>query len=87
MLYDFIISTSLSTASSHTLNLVHKLESTHTTLPHSLKALEDALETLGADLDRVNLQLLVGEKAFGNGESLLRKLVVLGNGREVHAEF
>ena len=74
-------------ASSHHLKLVHKLESTDTSLSHSLKALEDALKTLGANLDRVHLQLLLGEKAFGNGESLLRKLVVFRDGWEAHAEL
>lgn len=74
-------------ASSHHLKLVHKLESTDTSLPHSLKALEDALKTLGADLDGVHLQLLLGEKTFGNGESLLRKLVVFRDGWEAHAEL
>jgi len=66
---------------------VHKLETTDTSLPHSLKALEDALKTLASNLDRVHSQLLFGEKAFGNSESLLGKLVVVGEGREVHAEL
>jgi hypothetical protein len=69
------------------LQLVHKLESTHTALPHSLKALEDALETLASDLHRVHNQLLLGQKALGNSEGFLRELVVVRVGREVHAEL
>ena len=87
VLYHSIVSFLSDKASSHTLKLVHKLESTDTSLPHGLKALEDSLKTLGADLDRVHLQLLLGEKAFGNGESLLCKLVVLWDGWEAHAEL
>lgn len=60
-----------------------KLESTHASLPHGLKALEDTLETLASNLDRVHSQLLLSEEAFGNGESLLRELVVGREGGEV----
>lgn len=60
-----------------------KLESTHASLPHGLKALEDTFETLASNLDRVHSQLLLSEETFGNGESLLRELVVGREGGEV----
>lgn len=60
-----------------------KLEATDASLPHGLQTLEDTLETLASNLDRVHSQLLLSEEAFGNGESLLRERVVVREGREV----
>jgi hypothetical protein len=69
------------------LQLVDQLESTHTSLPHGLQSIENALKARVSNLHRVNGQLLLSEKALSNSEALLRELVVRRVGREVHAEL
>jgi hypothetical protein len=69
------------------LQLVDQLEPTHTSLPHGLQSIENALKARVSNLHRVNGQLLLSEKALSNSEALLRELVVRRVGREVHAEL
>ena len=64
-----------------------KLDSAHFSFPHSLKTLQDALEALASNLDRVDGQFLLSEKSLSNGKGLLREVVVYGVGREVEAEL